>query len=97
MVEDLRSPVIDRLVLYVINKGALKPTQFTEVEGKKAVRMNDIARKVFLSSYEKFMTAHFQDPSTGKRRNYREVLKEKVMKLERAVLRAEYNPYVYSP
>lgn len=96
MIEDLRSPVIDRLVLFLINKGAIKPSQFIRVEGGKGVRMDDAARKIFLSNYEKFMTALFQDPETGKRKNFREVLKEKVMGLERAVLnRAEYRPYMY--
>lgn len=96
LIEDLRSPLIDRLVLYLINKGTIKPAQFVQVEGKKGVRMDDAARKTYLSNYEKFMTAHFQDPATAKRKDYRGILREKVMGLERSVLnRAEYRPYAY--
>lgn len=96
MIEDLRSPVIDRLVLFLINKGAIKSSQFVAVEGGKGVRMDDSARKTFILNYERFMTAHFQDPGSGKRRDFREVVREKVMGLERAVLnRAEYKPYAY--
>lgn len=96
VIEDLRSPLIDRFVLLLVNKGAIKPAQFSAVEGKKGVRMNDAARETYLSNYEKFMTARFQDPADGKRKSYREVLKEKVMGLERAILnRAEYKPYVF--
>lgn len=97
MIEDLRSPVVDRLVLFLINRGAVRPSQFSAAEsGGKGVRMDDAARKTFLLNYEKFMTACFHDPETGKRKNFREVMREKVIGLERAVLnRAEYKPYVY--
>ncbi len=97
MMEDLRSPVIDRLVLYLVNKGAIKSLQFSEVEGKKGARMDDAARKTFLSNYEKFMTARFLDSPTGNQTCFREVVKAKVLGLERAVLnRAEYMPYVFN-
>lgn len=96
MIEDLRSPVIDRLVLYLINKKAVKSAQFCEVEGKKGVKMDEAARKTYISNYEKFMTVHFQDLTTGKRISYRDVLREKVLSLERALLnRTEYKPYIY--
>jgi len=96
LMEDLRSPVIDRLVLYLINKGTIKPDQFTQVEDKKGMRMDDSALKTYLSNYEKFMTASFQDALKGPRRSYRELLREKVLSLERALLnRSEYTPYLY--
>ena len=58
--------------------------------------MDDNAGKIFLSNYEKFMKAHFQDTATGKRKNFREVLKEKILSLESALLNmTEYKPYVY--
>lgn len=95
MIEDLRSPIIDRLVLYLTNKGTIKLSQFAEAEGKKGVRMDDDARRVYLTNYERFMTACFQDRATAKRMNYREVLREKVMGLERALLNgSEYKSYV---
>ena len=96
MIEELRSPVIDRLVLYLINKGAITPGQFTEVEGKKGVRMDEEAMKSFLANYEKFMATPFQDPVAGKHKNFREILREKVVSLERSVLnRSEYAPFLY--
>ena len=100
MMEDLRSPVIDRLVLYLINKGVVKPDQFTvsEEEKKKGIRMDDAARKAFLTNYERFMTARFQDPGIAKRVSYREIMKEKVGGLECALLnRAELKPYLTFP
>ncbi|MDM8538263.1 CRISPR-associated endonuclease Cas1 [Desulfobacterales bacterium HSG17] len=40
MIEELRSPVVDRLVIYLINKGAIKLSQFRETE-KNGVRMDE--------------------------------------------------------
>lgn len=95
MIEELRTPVVDRLVLYLINKGAIKTSQFASPEDKKGVRMNDQSRKTYLANYEKFMTACFEDPNSKKRRNYRGIIKEKVMGLERAILnRGDYVPYL---
>ena len=96
MIEELRGPVIDRLVLYMINKGAVKPAQFSAREGKKSVRMDEDALKTYLSNYERFMTASFQDPADGKRKTYRDLVKQKVLDLERAVLnKLEYTPHLF--
>ena len=55
---DLRSPVADRLVMYLINLDVVRPSQFT-TEGEKGVRMDDRAVKAYLKNYEKFMTTPF--------------------------------------
>ena len=53
--EKLRSPVADRLVMYLINRNAVKISQFTK--SNKGVRMTDESRKNFLLNYDNFMTA----------------------------------------
>jgi len=94
LMEELRSPVIDRLVTYLINKGAVKPNQFTP--DKKSVKMNDVSRKTFLSNYENFITTSFLDPKTKKQKNYRKIIKERVREMEKAVLNNEnYTPYAF--
>lgn len=96
MIEELRSPVVDRLVLYLINKGVVKPSQFGKEEEKKGVRMDEEARTAYLANYEKFMTASFQDQRTRKQNTFRDVIKEQVMNLERSLLnKIEYKPYVF--
>lgn len=96
LMEDLRSPLVDRLVLYLINKGVVKPDQFTTDEGKKAVIMDEAALKNYLANYEKFMETQFLDARTKKRRSFRIILRDKVLALERTLLHgAEYQPYLY--
>ncbi len=95
LMEELRAPVADRLVLYLINKGAVRISQFESDE--KGVRMNDICLKTFLSNYEDFMTASFYDRQAGEYITYREIIRKRVRNLERAVLDStDYVPYVFS-
>jgi CRISPR-associated protein Cas1 len=95
VMEELRSPVVDRMVLYLANKGVIKPTQFTERE-KKGVFLEPPALKTFLGNYEKFMTAPFIDPASRQSTSYREIVKRRVTVLERTLLNnADYEPYLF--
>lgn len=93
MIEEFRAPVIDRLVLYLINQGVLRPDQFT-LEAKRGVRISDAARRAFLHNYERFVTTPFVDVKSRERKNYRQIARRKVLELERTLLKnAEYIPY----
>ncbi len=93
LIEELRSPVADRLVLYLVNKKAIKNSQFTK--GKNGVRMDDNARKIFLRNYDSFMTTGFVDNYTRRLVNFREVVRERVEKLEKTVIDgAKYSAFV---
>ncbi|QTA80270.1 Putative CRISPR-associated endonuclease Cas1 [Desulfonema limicola] len=95
MIEELRSPIVDRLVIYLINKGVIKLSQFTEKENK-GIRMDEQAIKAYLSNYEKFMTASFADMKTKKQTNYREIIRGNVFKMENVLLNnTEYQPYIF--
>lgn len=83
LVEELRSPITDRLVLYLINKGIVNPSQFTT--HAKGVKMDDAARKHFLANYENFMTAEFQD-ANRKTTSFREVIRQQVKAFEDVVI-----------
>ncbi|MEA1900268.1 MAG: CRISPR-associated endonuclease Cas1 [Thermodesulfobacteriota bacterium] len=95
MMEEFRSPITDRLVIYLINQGAVKLSHFTPKE-KKGIRMNEAARKTFLANHERFMTASFVDVKSRKRKNYRQIIKERVFDIERTLLNnTDYTPYVF--
>jgi CRISPR/Cas system-associated endonuclease Cas1 len=85
----------DEFVIYLVNKGVVKLSHFTPKE-KKGVRMNDAARKTFLANHERFMTASFVDVKSRKRKNYRQIIKERVFDIERILLNnTDYTPYVF--
>ena len=93
LIEELRSPVVDRLVIYLINLDVIKPSQFTATENR-GVRMDERALKAYLKNYEKFMTASFVTRE-GDQKNYRKVVRESVENAERVLLdNIDYSPYI---
>ena len=93
LIEELRSPVADRLVLYLVNKKAIRISEFTKE--KNRVSMTDISRKKFLRNYDSFMNSEFLNAGTKKQINFRVVLRERVEKLEEAVVNnTKYVPFI---
>ncbi|MFP4309671.1 MAG: CRISPR-associated endonuclease Cas1 [Desulfococcaceae bacterium] len=94
LMEEMRSPIVDRLVLYLINKGMIDKKAFTKEKGK--CMMDDNSRKTFISNYEAFMKAPFATRNEGKITNFREVLRDRVKCLERAIMHQdEYLPFKF--
>jgi len=94
LIEELRSPVIDRLVIYLINQGAVKTDQFEKLE-TGAIRMNDKLRATYLKNYEKFMTTPFLDVKSRENMDYRQIIRNNVRQTEKVILQgAVYDPYI---
>ena len=94
MMEEFRSPVIDRLVLYLINLGVAKQTHFEAKD--KGVQMKDKLRKAYLQNYEKFTTSLFIDYSSREQTCFRNILRKNVLQLEKCLLNDEdYKPFVF--
>lgn len=94
LIEALRSPLIDRLVLYLINTGSISVKQFSPIEN--GVFMDSSARNTFLSNYEKFMTTDFFHVQNKSRTNYRQIIKDQVSGLEKTLLQnVDYKCYLY--
>ncbi len=94
LIEEFLSPVIDRLVIYLINQGAIKLDQFEE-EQTGGMRMSDKTRILYLKNYEKLMTTPFVDVKTRQKLNYREIIRRNIRQTERVILHgAVYKPYV---
>jgi len=92
LVEEFRHPVIDGLVLTLINTGSIKEADFHK-ESNGAVLLNKEAFKRFLTSYEERMEKLFKEKDTYT--SYRKVFRMQVENMERAVLnREEYQPFL---
>ncbi len=53
LVEELRSPVVDRFVLRLCNLRIIRPEMFTEDPDQKGVRLTQAGLKIFLREWEK--------------------------------------------
>lgn len=93
LIEELRSPIADRLILHLINRGIIKKNQFTKQD--QSVKMDNISRKRFLANYENFMVANFLDVKTRKQKNFRGIIRERVEELEDVVINdLNYSPFI---
>jgi CRISPR-associated protein Cas1 len=94
IIEEFRAPLVDRLVLYLVNKRIIKPADFV-VSADGCVRFEDGARRRFLEVYEAFVSRQRRDRRSGHRKNFRALFRDSVIALERAVLnRRDYRPYL---
>ncbi len=95
LVEQFRAPIIDRLVLYLINKRVIKPEDF-ENDKEHGVRMSNRAIKAYLGNYDQFVTSSFRDKLSSIRTNYRSIFKQQVLRLEKCLLNNEvFVPYFF--
>jgi CRISPR-associated protein Cas1 len=94
LVEEFRHPVVDGLVLTVINTGSVKEADFHK-ENKGAVFLNKDAFKRFLSVYEERMEKLFVYMEKDAYTSYRKVFRMQVENMERVVLnREKYQPFL---
>lgn len=90
LMEEFRQPIIDRLVIELINKEVIKPDQFEEVEGK--IYLNAEARKEYLKNYERRMQTKVKFEE--KNLSYREIIHHQVEKFANWILKNHpYEPF----
>ena len=92
LMEEFRSPVVDRLVASILNQRLLKPNQF-ERTPDGGVLMDGPARKVFLRNFMKRMGVKATDEATGRTTTFR----EHILFQARAFLSALKNDEEYRP
>lgn len=94
LVEEFRHPVIDGLVLTLINKRSIRESDFHQ-ESNGAFFLNKEAFGRFLTLYEDRIEKPFLYKEAGSRTNYRKLFQKQVENMERAVLnRQEYEPFL---
>lgn len=90
LVEELRNPVIDNLVLELISKRMLKAEDFIG-DDYGGFFLTSEGKKVFFIQYERRMNREFLHPKNKKPTNIRKVMREQVYSLMKAV--EENKPY----
>ncbi|HNS33530.1 MAG TPA: CRISPR-associated endonuclease Cas1, partial [bacterium] len=90
IMEEFRQPVIDRLVIELVNKEIIKPGGFEDKDDM--VYLCDEARKEFLSNYERRMQTKIS--YNEKMLNYRELMHSQVETLASSLLKnCRYIPF----
>ncbi len=86
LMEEFRSPIVDTLVLKLINKKIIRPTDFTWPQENGGVYLTDPARRVFLRHFEQRITESITHPDVKDPVTYRRVIQLQVQRYKRAVL-----------
>jgi CRISPR-associated protein Cas1 len=96
MMEEFRSPVVDRLVSYLINLEVVSLSGFSS-EDKKGMRMSEATLKAYIQNYEKYMTTPFYDYLTKEQKTYRQIIQKNILQLEKLLLQNKrYIPHIFS-
>ena len=95
LMEEFRSPVVDGLVMWLVNRSVLRPTDFTWPNKEGGVYLNEDARRVFLKHFEDRITELVSYPGLEGKVSYRRAIQLQVQRYKRYLVGKEgYEPFV---
>lgn len=94
LIEEFRSPIVDSLVMTVINQGVIKPEDFTVSPKGDGIYLSDEARKTFIQAFERRMSGETAHPANQKPVSYRRAIQLQVQCYKRCLTDgADYVPF----
>ncbi|ASC69874.1 CRISPR-associated endonuclease Cas1 [Halomicronema hongdechloris C2206] len=95
LMEEFRSPVVDTLVVTLINRRTLHPDDFTWPTETGGVYIADAARRRFIHAFEANMNQSVKHPDVQEPVTYRRAIHYQVKRYKRALLEViPYQPFV---
>ena len=86
LMEEFRSPVVDTLVMTLINKKILRPTDFTYPDKDGGIYLVDAARRVFLKHFEQRISLQIVYADLKEKISYRRVIQHQIWLYRSALL-----------
>jgi CRISP-associated protein Cas1 len=86
LIEEFRSPIVDSLVLKLINQKILRPTDFTFPDGDGGVYLEDTPRRLFLKHFEDRMATTAKHPDFSSPVSYRRIIQLQVQRYKKTVM-----------
>jgi CRISP-associated protein Cas1 len=94
LMEEFRSPIVDTLIIKLINQKIIKPTDFTWPNDKGAVYFNDTAKRVFLKEFEARIVCKTTHPDIKEQVTYRRAIQLQIQRYTKSLLgRNPYEPF----
>ncbi|MDZ8258487.1 CRISPR-associated endonuclease Cas1 [Nostoc sp. ChiQUE01b] len=95
LMEEFRSPVVDGLVLKIINNSIFKPQDFDLVPSTGGIYLSQSARKVFLKQFETRMSEEVSHSDLQSQVTYRHAIQLQVRRYKRSLLSSvSYEPFL---
>lgn len=87
LMEEFRSPVVDSLVLRLVNKKIFQPTDFTWPKEQGGIYLTQQARRVFINKIEERLGDKISHPDVEGQVSYRRVIQLQVQRYKRSLLK----------
>jgi CRISP-associated protein Cas1 len=86
LMEEFRSPVVDTLVMTLINQKVLRPTDFTWAQDQGGIYLVDPARRLFLQKFEERISVKISHPDVQEPVSYRRAIQLQIRRYVKVVL-----------
>lgn len=86
LMEEFRSPIVDTLVIKLVNQKVLKPTDFTWPNAEGGIYLNEAARRVFLKRFEDRICSPTSHPDVQSQVSYRRAIQLQIQRYVKATL-----------
>lgn len=94
LMEEFRSPIVDTLVMKLVNKKTLRPTDFSYPDAAGGVYLEEAGRRIFLKHFEARISEQTSHPDVQSPVSYRRAIQLQVQRYVRAVLgNADYEAF----
>lgn len=95
LMEEFRSPIVDSLMLILINKKILKSDDFQAISGQPGIYLTDRGRRTFLNQFESRMKEKVTHSILGSQLSYREVIQFQVRLYKQSLISSgNYEPFL---
>jgi len=93
LVEEFRTPIVDRLTLNLFNNEILTQDDFRPVENK-GIYLQPEALKTYFQYYDKRLKSKVKQSKASSGRSFRDIMKRQVLKMSKAIETGEmYKPF----
>jgi CRISPR-associated protein Cas1 len=97
LMEEFRSPVVDSLVLWLVNKNVLRPTDFTYPNVEGGVYLETGARRIFLKHFENRISEETAHPAVQGKVSFRRAIQLQAQQYKRCLMESiPYEPFLRS-
>ena len=95
LMEEFRSPVVDSLVITLVNTSIFKTEDFERRGNNRGIYLKDQSRRIFLEQFEARMNQLIFHPAIGSDISYREVIQLQVRLYKRCLVSSKvYKPFI---
>lgn len=95
LMEEWRSPIVDSLVMWLVNSKILRPTDFTFPNAEGGVYLEPGARRVFLKHFEDRITEGVSHPAVQPAVTYRRAIQLQIQRYKACLQDSKpYEPFI---